>query len=113
MLKVVRFVNLVLAGLLAGNELGTKVAIHPSLDGEPPHEGQDLLEPQVVFVHLQRRGELPLGLPRQHLLSGLHARDHRLGYAAHPCEAVLRQPQLLAPRLHSAGGHLVCRQERA
>jgi hypothetical protein len=31
MLKVVRFVNLVLAGLLAGNERGTKVAIHPSL----------------------------------------------------------------------------------
>jgi hypothetical protein len=32
MLKVVRFVNLVLAGLLAGNELGTRVAIHPSLE---------------------------------------------------------------------------------
>jgi hypothetical protein len=32
MLKVDRFVNLVLAGLLAGNELGTKVAIHPSLE---------------------------------------------------------------------------------
>jgi hypothetical protein len=31
MLKVARCVNLVLAGLLAGNELGTKVAIHPSL----------------------------------------------------------------------------------
>ena len=31
MLKVVRLVNLVLAGLLAGNELGTKVAVHPSL----------------------------------------------------------------------------------
>jgi hypothetical protein len=32
MLKVARCVNLVLAGLLAGNELGTKVAIHPSLE---------------------------------------------------------------------------------
>jgi anthrone oxygenase-like protein len=32
MLKVARFVNLVLAGLLAGNELGTKVAIHASLE---------------------------------------------------------------------------------
>jgi Domain of unknown function (DUF1772) len=32
MLEVARFVNLVLAGLLAGNELGTKVAIHPSLE---------------------------------------------------------------------------------
>ncbi len=31
MLKIARFVNLVLAGLLAGNELGTKVAVHPSL----------------------------------------------------------------------------------
>ncbi len=31
MRKVVRLVNLVLAGLLAGNELGTKVAVHPSL----------------------------------------------------------------------------------
>jgi Domain of unknown function (DUF1772) len=33
MLKVVRFVNLVLAGLLAGNEVGTKVAVHPALEG--------------------------------------------------------------------------------
>jgi Domain of unknown function (DUF1772) len=32
MLGVARFVNLVLAGLLAGNELGTKVAVHPSLE---------------------------------------------------------------------------------
>jgi uncharacterized membrane protein len=32
MLKVFRFVNLVLAGLLAGNEFGTKVALHPSLE---------------------------------------------------------------------------------
>ena len=32
MRKVVRLVNLVLAGLLAGNELGTKVAVHPSLE---------------------------------------------------------------------------------
>lgn len=31
-LKVFRFVNLVLAGLLAGNEFGTKVALHPSLE---------------------------------------------------------------------------------
>ena len=31
MLKVARFVNLVLAGLLVGNEFGTKVAIQPSL----------------------------------------------------------------------------------
>jgi hypothetical protein len=31
MLEVARFVNLVLAGLLAGNEFGTRVAIHPSL----------------------------------------------------------------------------------
>jgi hypothetical protein len=31
MLKAARFVNLVLAGLLAGNEFGTKVALHPSL----------------------------------------------------------------------------------
>jgi hypothetical protein len=31
MIKVARFVDLVLAGLLAGNEFGTKVAIHPSL----------------------------------------------------------------------------------
>jgi Domain of unknown function (DUF1772) len=31
-LKVARCVNLVLAGLLAGNEFGTKVAIHPSLE---------------------------------------------------------------------------------
>jgi anthrone oxygenase-like protein len=32
MIAVARFVNLVLAGLLAGNELGTRVAIHPSLE---------------------------------------------------------------------------------
>src|SRR5919107_3766345 len=32
MLEVARCVNLVLAGLLAGNELGTTVAIHPSLE---------------------------------------------------------------------------------
>jgi uncharacterized membrane protein len=32
MLEVVRFVNVVLAGLLAGNELGTKVAVHPALE---------------------------------------------------------------------------------
>jgi uncharacterized membrane protein len=32
MLKVARFVNLVLAGLLVGNEVGTKVAVHPSLE---------------------------------------------------------------------------------
>ena len=32
MLKVARFMNLVLAGLLAGNELGTRVAIHSSLE---------------------------------------------------------------------------------
>jgi uncharacterized membrane protein len=31
-LKVARFVNLVLAGLLVGNEFGTKVAIHPALE---------------------------------------------------------------------------------
>jgi hypothetical protein len=31
MIAVARFVNLVLAGLLAGNELETRVAIHPSL----------------------------------------------------------------------------------
>ena len=30
--KAVRFVNLVLAGLLTGNELGTKVALHPALE---------------------------------------------------------------------------------
>jgi hypothetical protein len=30
--KAVRFVNLVLAGLLAGNEFGTKVALHPALE---------------------------------------------------------------------------------
>jgi hypothetical protein len=30
MIKVARFVNLGLAGLLAGNEFGTKVATHPS-----------------------------------------------------------------------------------
>ena len=32
MIKVARFVNLVLAGLLVGNEFGTKVAVHPSLE---------------------------------------------------------------------------------
>ena len=30
--KAVRFANLVLAGLLAGNEFGTKVAMHPALE---------------------------------------------------------------------------------
>lgn len=32
MVKVTRFVNLILAGLLAGNEVGAKVALHPSLE---------------------------------------------------------------------------------
>lgn len=32
MVKVARFVNLVLAGLLAGNEFGSRVALHPSLE---------------------------------------------------------------------------------
>ncbi len=32
MLKLARFVNLVLAGLLVGNEFGTTVAVHPSLE---------------------------------------------------------------------------------
>ena len=31
-LKIARFVNLMAAGLLVGNEFGTKVAIHPSLE---------------------------------------------------------------------------------
>src|SRR5918997_6817613 len=37
MVKATRFVNLVLAGLLAGNEIGTKVAVHPALErlGQP------------------------------------------------------------------------------
>jgi hypothetical protein len=32
MLEVARFVNLALAGILAGNELGTRVAVHPALE---------------------------------------------------------------------------------
>ena len=36
--KLARFVNLVLAGLLTGNELGTKVALHPSLERLPTPE---------------------------------------------------------------------------
>jgi len=37
MVKAARFVNLVLAGLLAGNEFGTKAAVHPALErlGQP------------------------------------------------------------------------------
>jgi len=31
-LKIARFVNLLLAGLLAGNEFGTWAAVHPALD---------------------------------------------------------------------------------
>lgn len=31
-LKIARFTNLLLAGSLAGNELGTKMAVHPSLE---------------------------------------------------------------------------------
>ena len=38
MLRLARFVNLVLAGLLAGNELGTKIAVHPSLKELPAPE---------------------------------------------------------------------------
>ena len=36
--KTVRFVNLLLAGLLTGNELGTWVAVHPALEGLSPPE---------------------------------------------------------------------------
>ncbi len=32
MVEMARFVNLMLAGLLAGNEFGTKVGVHPSLE---------------------------------------------------------------------------------
>lgn len=32
MSKLARFLNLVLVGLLAGNEVGTKVAVHPALE---------------------------------------------------------------------------------
>ena len=38
MVKAARFVNLVLAGLLAGNEFGTKVAVHPALERLGPPE---------------------------------------------------------------------------
>src|SRR5215211_7067309 len=37
-LKAARFVNLILAGLLVGNEVGTKVAVHPSLERLSPPE---------------------------------------------------------------------------
>lgn len=32
MLKLARFLNLVLAGTLTGNEVGTKVAVHPAME---------------------------------------------------------------------------------
>jgi uncharacterized membrane protein len=35
-LKVARFVNLVLAGMLTGNEFGSWVTVHPALSGLPP-----------------------------------------------------------------------------
>jgi uncharacterized membrane protein len=35
-LKVARFVNLVLAGMLTGNELGSWVTVHPALGDLPP-----------------------------------------------------------------------------
>jgi uncharacterized membrane protein len=38
MVKAARFVNLVLAGLLAGNEFGTKAAVHPALERLRPPE---------------------------------------------------------------------------
>ena len=38
MVKAARFVNLVLAGLLAGNEFGTKAAVHPALERLGPPE---------------------------------------------------------------------------
>ena len=38
MVKAARFVNLVLAGLLAGNEIGTKVAVLPALERLGPPE---------------------------------------------------------------------------
>ena len=38
MLRLARCVNLVLAGLLAGNELGTKIAVYPSLEELPAPE---------------------------------------------------------------------------
>jgi uncharacterized membrane protein len=36
--KTVRFANLVLAGMLAGNEFGTWAAVHPSLERLAPQE---------------------------------------------------------------------------
>jgi len=36
--RTVRFANLVLAGMLAGNEFGTRVAVHPSLEKLSPPE---------------------------------------------------------------------------
>jgi uncharacterized membrane protein len=38
MCRTVRFVNLVLAGMLAGNEFGTWAAVHPSLEKLRPPE---------------------------------------------------------------------------
>src|ERR671916_1769243 len=38
MCRTVRFVNLVLAGMLAGNEFGTWAAVHPSLEKLSPPE---------------------------------------------------------------------------
>lgn len=35
-LRIARLVNLVLAGLLTGNEVGTKAVVHPALDTLPP-----------------------------------------------------------------------------
>jgi hypothetical protein len=38
MYRTVRFANLVLAGMLAGNEFGTWAAVHPSLEKLSPPE---------------------------------------------------------------------------
>lgn len=35
-LKIARFVNLILVGMLTGNEFGSWITVHPALDGLPP-----------------------------------------------------------------------------
>ncbi len=45
--SIVRFVNLVLAGTLTGNEFGTLAAVHPALE-EPGPEEQMRAEQEVT-----------------------------------------------------------------
>ena len=59
LVKVVRLVNLVLAGMLTGNEFGTFAGVYPALDRISPMARLEAL--QGVYLRLRSATPLSLG----------------------------------------------------